>query len=141
MGLEIGTEALQVGAVVFWGQRNMSALLLPFAAASKHAVQVLLLADSRMLHTVYAVTEGCIFCCATPIYHAKLAKLSFQQQALVVLAVFQVAQTGSNGTTAQIYSNATVVPAVTSVALLGGYATVDAFNTSERARVTFQILN
>lgn len=30
------------------------------------------------------------------------------------------------------------MPAITSVALLGGYATVDAFNTSERARVTLQ---
>ena len=41
----------------------------------------------------------------------------------------------SNSTSAHRYSNATVVPAVTSVALLGGYATVEAFNTTERARV------
>ena len=43
----------------------------------------------------------------------------------------------TNGTSIALkYSNATTVPAVTSVALLGGYTSVAAFNTSERARVS-----
>lgn len=50
------------------------------------------------------------------------------------------AQTASNGTAAQTYSNAAVVPAVTSVALLSNYLTVDAFNSSERARVNVLML-
>jgi len=52
--------------------------------------------------------------------------------------VGQMTQNGtSKNAAAPMYSNATVVPAVTSVALLGGYSTVAAFNTSERARVGF----
>lgn len=54
----------------------------------------------------------------------------------MTLAAFQALLAGSNGTITRVYSKAAVVPAVTSVALLGGYAMVDAFNTSERARVT-----
>lgn len=38
------------------------------------------------------------------------------------------------------FSAAAVVPAVTSVALLGGYATVEAFNTTEQARVVVCLL-
>ena len=49
-----------------------------------------------------------------------------------------VAQTAANGT--QTYSNAAVVPAVTSVALLSNYLTVDAFNSSEKARVMVLML-
>ena len=45
----------------------------------------------------------------------------------------QSAQSGN----AAAHSTAAVVPAVTSVARLGNYATVAAFNTSERARVGF----
>jgi hypothetical protein len=45
-------------------------------------------------------------------------------------------QTAQNGNAAA-HSTAAVVPAVTSVARLGNYATVAAFNTSERARVGF----
>ena len=37
----------------------------------------------------------------------------------------------------QTYSNATTVPAVVSVASLSNYATVAAFNTSERERVSY----
>ncbi len=50
------------------------------------------------------------------------------------------AQTASNNTVAQTYSDAAVVPAVTSVALLSNYLTVDASNSSERARVMVLML-
>ncbi len=43
--------------------------------------------------------------------------------------------TANTTSAAGMYTTATVVPAVTSVAQLGGYATIDAFNTSERTRV------
>ena len=41
---------------------------------------------------------------------------------------------------APTYSNATVVPAVTSVAKFSDYATVAAFDPTAQARVSFQIL-
>ena len=46
--------------------------------------------------------------------------------------------TAQNSTVSVLaYSNATTVPAVVSVATLSSYATVAAFNTSERERVCF----
>ena len=39
----------------------------------------------------------------------------------------------------QYYSNETYVPAVTSVATLGGYLTVDAFGDDDRQRVSFTL--
>ncbi len=49
----------------------------------------------------------------------------------------QVVQTPSAGTTAPTYSNAAVVPAITSVAVFSNYATVASFNSTVQAQVWF----